>query len=169
MATSQLHSKLASIQSRLNTVQKTGVNSSQNYSYMTESDALRAVRPLLAEYKLSMVIGCTEQIQTQRYEQPGANGRTRYIRSVLVGMVLTLTDSESGESHTVLGYGYGEDDGDKALYKALTGGSKYLIAKAFGLETNDDPEKDDDYNTANTETPTKFPQSKRVDKSKLDW
>jgi hypothetical protein len=167
MAPSQLHSKLASIQSRLNTVPKTGVNSSQNYAYFTESDVLRAVRPLLAEHKLSMIIGCTDHIQTQRYEQPGSNGRTRYIRSVLVGMMLTITDSESGESYTVLGYGYGEDDGDKALYKALTGGAKYLVSKAFGLETGDDPEKDDDYNN-NTYKETPTPR-KSVDKSKLDW
>lgn len=138
----KLHSKLAEVQGHLQTVSKTGYNKNQNYSYVTEADLLDAVRPLLSERKVSMTIGSTGNVTMGRVEQPGNNGKVRFIRTALVDMELVLSDGETGERVTVKGHGYGESDDDKALYKALTGGSKYLIYKCFGISTGEEPETD---------------------------
>lgn len=44
----------------------------------------------------------------------------------------------------VLGFGYGIDPGDKGPGKAISYAVKYALLKAFGLETGDDPDYDQD-------------------------
>jgi len=44
----------------------------------------------------------------------------------------------------VLGFGYGIDQGDKGPGKAISYAVKYALLKAFGLETGDDPDQDQD-------------------------
>jgi hypothetical protein len=48
--------------------------------------------------------------------------------------------------------GEGQDAGDKAVYKAMTGALKYCLLKTFLIPTGDDPERD--------ETPAKPPAPK---------
>jgi hypothetical protein len=61
----------------------------------------------------------------------------------------------SGESIEYIGYGEGQDRADKALYKAITGGKKYLIANIFNVPTTDDPETDshEGFDTPAVKTP----------------
>ena len=62
---------------------------------------------------------------------------------------LTVFDSETGESNSVTAPGYAEDwsykdnkaTGDKAVYKALTGATKYAVRSFFCLPSEDDPER----------------------------
>jgi hypothetical protein len=49
---------------------------------------------------------------------------------------------ESGEWVEASAWGEGQDRGDKAVYKAITGARKYGVASALGLATTDDPEDD---------------------------
>lgn len=44
----------------------------------------------------------------------------------------------------VLGFGFGIDEGDKGPGKALSYAVKYALLKAYGLETGDDPDYDQD-------------------------
>lgn len=54
--------------------------------------------------------------------------------------------------------GYAEDKGDKAVYKAITGATKYAFWKCFGLSTGDDPETEDE----GAKSRTDLPDSKRA-------
>lgn len=58
-----------------------------------------------------------------------------------VQIKLTLLHS-SGEELSIVAWGEGQDHGDKAIYKAITGARKYGLACLFNLATSDDPERD---------------------------
>ena len=66
-----------------------------------------------------------------------------------VTVKLTVADAETGESFSVTAPGYAEDwsykdnrpSGDKAIYKALTGATKYAVRSFFCLPSEDDPER----------------------------
>lgn len=132
-----LHEKLARIQGELGVIGKTGHNKNQNYSFANEQSFLDAVRPLTSREGLSMVVSNT----LHSYEiQEKAEGKFNYI--AVVNTTLVITDGKSGESVTATAVGVGHDAGDKAVYKAQTGGAKYAYWKAFALATGDDPEKD---------------------------
>ena len=61
---------------------------------------------------------------------------------------LSVVDTETGESLSVTAPGYSEDfsykdnrpNGDKAVYKAITGATKYAVRSCFCLPSDDDPE-----------------------------
>jgi hypothetical protein len=53
-----------------------------------------------------------------------------------------LIDPDTGQSEEYLFSGSGSDNGDKALYKAVTGGLKYFLAANFNVAEDNDPEND---------------------------
>ena len=59
-----------------------------------------------------------------------------------VKITITLTDSTSGESVTIVGLGSGQDAGDKAVMKAQTAAIKYAYLLSLNISTGDDPEAD---------------------------
>ena len=67
-------------------------------------------------------------------------GNTEYIATVKVKF--TFIDGDSGEELSIHSVGEGQDAGDKAVYKAITGAQKYALMKAFMIPTGDDPEQD---------------------------
>ena len=68
------------------------------------------------------------------------SGSTQYI--VCVDMEFKFIDGDSGEELTLNMSGEGQDVGDKAIYKAISGAQKYALMKAFMIPTGDDPEYD---------------------------
>ena len=57
-----------------------------------------------------------------------------------------ITDPETGEFEEYLFFGTGADTGDKALYKAITGGHKFFLAANFNVAEGNDPESDESEN-----------------------
>ena len=53
-----------------------------------------------------------------------------------------FVDTETGAMHVGVMYGRGEDPADKGVYKAYTGGQKYILQKNLMVPTGDDPEMD---------------------------
>ena len=68
-----------------------------------------------------------------------------------------------GQTEEADGYGEGVDSGDKAPYKAITGGRKYALASLLGLATSDDPERDQ----VTPEQPAKPPQQPAEDPAQV--
>ena len=69
-----------------------------------------------------------------------AKGNVEQLATVEV--VVTLIDSESGETLTLKGLGSGQDSGDKSVAKAQTMAIKYCYLNSLAIATNDDPEAD---------------------------
>jgi hypothetical protein len=131
--------KLAKVMAETRWVEKKGHNSFFNYDYARETDILDAVRAKLAENGI-FVFTSVEHMDVKETGKRTRDGSP--VSLVFVRTKHTFWDGESGETIEVFGTGCGEDAGDKAIYKAITGAMKYFIAKNFLISTGDDPEKD---------------------------
>jgi hypothetical protein len=131
--------KLAKVMAETRWVEKKGRNSFFNYDYARETDILDAVRTKLAENGIFVFTSVehTDAKETAKRTRDGSP-----VNLVFVKTKHTFWDGESGETAEVFGTGCGEDSGDKAIYKAITGAMKYFISKNFLISTGDDPEKD---------------------------
>jgi hypothetical protein len=131
--------KLAKIMAETRWVEKKGRNSFFNYDYARETDILDAVRAKLAENGI-FVFTSVESMDLRETGKRTRDGSP--VNMVTVRTKHVFRDGESGETAEVFGTGSGEDSGDKAVYKAITGAMKYFISKNFLISTGDDPEKD---------------------------
>lgn len=131
-----LVTKLAEVMGLVHRVAKNGRNEFHKYDYATESDIAEAVRDGMAERHLMLVPNVKK---TKWREVPGKNGPqqicTLYVR-------FSVHDGDTGEVMEFNALGEGQDSGDKATYKAMTGAVKYALLKLFLIPTGDDPENE---------------------------
>jgi hypothetical protein len=123
-----IYSKIGKVMSQVSRVPKNGYNSFHKYNYATETDLTESIRPILLEAGLAFFSSVLEQ------ERQGEFTKTK--------MEFTLADIETGEVLKSIYWGEGQDKGDKGLYKAYTGATKYFLMKTFLIPTGDDPEGD---------------------------
>lgn len=131
----KLAAKLAKIMGEVRNVEKNGVNSFHNYKYAMEQDMLVAVREKLALANIFVLTG----ISSVDVKDTAKDGFLTTIRTVH-----TFVDGETGETLEASSAGQGTDKGDKGIYKAITGATKYFISKNFLIPTGDDPESFDE-------------------------
>lgn len=130
---------LDAIQRELKPIEKTGRNESQNYTYAKFENYVDGIKDILAQQGL-MIISTVKE--PKRLEpRPTKYGSLQY--AVEVAIIVRLFH-KSGEWIEIDCYGEGQDTGDKAIYKAITGARKYALACLLGLSTTDDPEDDDE-------------------------
>jgi hypothetical protein len=144
MSESSLHKKLATIQGQLTTIVKDGYNSNQKYKFVSEGSFLDKLKPLTSAVGITLVVS-SEMTRYTPIEKE--DGKFTFVAEC--NCTLTITDSETSESIVVHASGVGHDSGDKAIYKAMTGCSKYSFWKGFALATGDDPEVE-----SSSDTPT---------------
>jgi len=149
----KLVSKLAKVMETVKYIEKRGYNKFHRYNYATESDVSEKVREVLAENNVIMLPDVVEH--TTR-EHTNRNGVTEYIATVKIKF--TFIDGETGEELSIHSVGEGQDAGDKAVYKAITGATKYALMKAFMIPTGDDPEQDVGTDERNYTQPQQAPQ-----------
>lgn len=127
--------KLAEIMKEVGYIPKNGFNTFHKYSYATESDVQDAVREKMAARSIIMFPNVLDanirETKTQR-------GNVEYIATVTIEYI--IEDGDSGESRVFQVRGEGQDAGDKAIYKAISGTQKYAIMKLFMIPTGNDPE-----------------------------
>jgi len=145
---STLIKKLAKIMAETRWVEKKGHNSFFNYDYARETDILDAVRSKLATNGV-FVFTSIESVDLKETGKRTRDGSP--VNMVTVRTKHVFRDGDSGESAEVFGTGSGEDSGDKAVYKAITGAMKYFLSKNFLISTGDDPEKDSETERGNFE------------------
>lgn len=126
--------KLAEVMATVGYVKKTGRNTFQNYDYATEADIIASVRQEMANRSLILI---PDVIKTDWEVGPKQKVCTLTVE-------YTLEDGDSGEKRVFHVIGQGQDNQDKATYKAMTGATKYALMKLFLIPTGDDPEQDDD-------------------------
>lgn len=117
---------------------KTGRNEHDRYDYGTLEDYLNAARKPLLEHGLLLVsrpVG--DPVLSEAKAQSGSSLQ---IARVLVETRVIHAASKGWIAARV--WGEGRDRGDKAIYKALTGGRKYALAMVLGIYTTDEPEND---------------------------
>lgn len=130
--------KLLAVQRGITPIEKDGHNDFQNYDYATEGGYIQMLRPLLIENGL--VILSSVKSSSIAFVKKDKDGKETPITRV--EMDFTIVDAESGEQYVGGAEGYGADSLDKGIYKAITGATKYFMAKCFQIPTGDDPENE---------------------------
>lgn len=133
----KLLAKLLAVMEATGHVQKNGHNDFHNYDYVTEADLLEAVRGHLTGNRILVL--------------PAVVSTSHEGTLTTVMMEYTFYDVDSGESLTQTWAGQGDDKGDKGVYKALTGATKYFLVKSFLISTGDDPERVSDADRRNNQ------------------
>lgn len=128
--------KLCSVMAEAGYIKKRGHNEKFHYDYATEADVVDALRDKLAARNVFVFPSVMQS--ERKHHAKTASGGDMFITDVMIRW--TFVDGETGETHECLMPGCGTDTGDKGVYKAITGSSKYLFLKGFMLPTGDDPE-----------------------------
>lgn len=131
--------KLAQVLGEIHSIPKEGVNDHYGYKYVLEDTLTNQIRPILARWGISLVFGA------EKVEDLDGQGQGYWTR---VWCRFTLFDSDGHEFSTLCpGEGTDAKHPDKALYKAMTGSTKYFLYKTFLVSTGDEPERDDSPDT----------------------
>jgi hypothetical protein len=131
-----LIAKLAEVMASLKHVPKRGRNDFHKYDYATEADIADAVREGLASRGIMMI----PSVQSVTWREVEVKSGKQAIATLTV--LYRFTDGTQDLEFVMVGEG--QDSGDKAIYKAMTGATKYALLKFFLMSTGDDPEKDDE-------------------------
>ena len=133
-----IHEALSLAQAKVKAAFKSGDNKFDKYHYAKLEDFIEVAKPIMSELGLALVISADELIPLDD-RKTKAGGEEHAVRVKLTG-TLYYKDGTSIVSHC---YGEGQDRADKSIYKAITGGKKYLMAGLFQIPTTDDPEADE--------------------------
>ena len=121
-----LYQKLLTVMEAVDRVEKRGRNEFHKYDYVLEADLIEAVRKTLIEEGVFVFASVVEE----RTSTAGTEDKPKQITSVKTKYKFVNVDNPE-ESEEVLGFGQGEDQGDKGGYKAITGAMKYFLMKTF--------------------------------------
>lgn len=118
-------------------VQKTGRMEAgpARYRYAKEGDFIAAVRPLMETHGVTIRPVGMQVVTNEVFQRK--NGGDAYRVVLLVTYELLHA---SGDKLCVQACGEGQDSGDKAFNKAMTGAMKYALRQTFCVETGDDPD-----------------------------
>ena len=135
---------LLEVQKTIGGVQKGGRNTFKSYNYAKLEDYYNACKSALNEQGVIVYESVVEHSfiegRMSKPKQGETDGAPQYCARVMIELTMI---HELGGSLTIRCCGEGQDDQDKATYKAITGARKYAIAMAMNLVTTDDPEKDE--------------------------
>ena len=124
--------KLVEILAELGPVEKKGRNPHFGYNYVSEGQVMSELRHKLSSR--NVFLSTSVETCVPQYGEPKAGV------FVLVTTKHTFRDADTGEELTIGGAGLGWDSGDKGVYKAITGATKYALMKNFLITDEQDPE-----------------------------
>ena len=131
--------------------EKDGINRYQSYKYITEKQYKANFKKALKD------AGLVWKVQQLEYQYiPEVSEKMHMVICKFKGEII---DPETGEREEYIFFGSGSDNGDKALYKAVTGGHKFFLASNFNVAEDNDPESDADEVSKVSNIPT--PPEKR--------
>lgn len=152
--------KIVRLMNIVGAVSKDRANDFHHYKYLSAAGLLNKIQPALIE--LGLVARQAMYVYSENWIDTGKSRQ----HVVLVRCVLTIEDSETGDSMSVTSFGSGMDSGDKAVMKAQTAAHKYAWMHLLNIPTEDDPEADvrTDISTAiPVSSPTALPTGEILD------
>ena len=162
--------KIVKLMGAVGYVKKTGRNTQQNYTYITEADLADKFRAALIANNLALIPS-----MLMRRDHPITSKQGNTGTFTQVDMKYRLIDGDTGYEEEFCMGGDGMDYGDKALYKAITGAKKYAMKELAVISTGDDPEVDEQkspdthaFYNADNPPPDRTVQSQGGDGSRKD-
>ena len=138
-AIASLHSKMARVMGRMNTLRKDAKHQ-QGWSYVSYSKVADAIREALSAENVAVYVGVKDVRQTVVQLRNSEGMRCN------ASMQFTFADGDSGALCVMPWESEALDTGiaDKGLNKAYTAGEKYLLMRTFLVSSSDDVEPDAD-------------------------
>jgi hypothetical protein len=131
---------LARIMAQLPVLQPEGRNAHFGYGFIKDTQVSGALRPRMAKEGLMVIPNVLEESWV---ETKTGKGGISYVTKLKVEF--TVIHAASGDSIWGVGFGYGDDSGDKGANKAMTAAMKYWLLKLFqigGEDLEDDQRAD---------------------------
>ena len=141
-----VHQRICEVMKACTYVQKDRNKVAGQYTAVKHDDVTAKIRPYLLEQGLiltSSVVSC--DIEDTTVERKGRDGNVYPQRNVVAKVCVCqeiINVDEPKDRVIIHSHGMGEDQGDKAVGKAISYACKYGILKAFLLETGDDADHD---------------------------
>ena len=134
----ELIKKLIEVSKAIGYLQKDKRNTGQNYNYLSEAKIKETIK---AEFEKQGIVFNYSTEDVREYEISPTQKGTKQFNTIAKG-TYQFMDSDSKNVLSGTWFGSGSDTGDKGLYKAITGGIKYVLNTNFLIPTGDDPEND---------------------------
>jgi len=134
-----LAQKLAKAKKAVQAVAKNGRNNDQNYSYVKAEDVVETARQALNENDVVVLPPAQISADFDKLESRSGNGGM-FVKATFAFRVV---DGETGEGVETMRVGTATDyPGDKAIFKAETGATKYFLSALLNIPLGDgnDPE-----------------------------
>lgn len=135
-----IYQKLIEVSKAVGYLKKDKKNTMQGYSYLSEAKIKEVIKK---QFEQQGIIFNYSTRSVREYEISPTHKGTKQFCTIAEGSYSFL-DSDSKEVIKGHWFGSGSDTGDKGLYKAITGGIKYVLNTNFLIPTGDDPENDGD-------------------------
>lgn len=134
-----LYQKLLKITEAVGTIEKTGRNSKQNYSFIEQAQIVAELRPQLAKWGV-MIMPETVSRSIERYDVTRSGGYKGVDIHANVVSRFTVINADKPDERFVCDWDGGEaiDSGDKATNKATTASQKYFLMKLFNISDKED-------------------------------
>lgn len=144
-----LTSKLLEVSKAIKYLEKDKRNTQQGYSYLSEAKIKEVFKKAFEDNGILFNFS-TESVR--EYEiSPTRNGAKQFV--TIANGKYSFIDVDSDHELNGTWFGSGTDTGDKGLYKAITGGIKYILSPNFLIPTGDDPENDSENGNGNKPAP----------------
>ena len=132
-----IYAKLNKIQAKIKELIRTEENKFQKYFFFNELQVLQHLKPLLAEYKLTLLIS-DDISQSFIHEKEGKEHYVKYLKK------LEIVDSENPEQRLLFNFWAGGQNTDlaKAKGSAETYAIKYFLTKFFLIPVKDEIDPD---------------------------
>jgi len=161
--TSTLISKIAAASTKVGALMPDKTNTAQNYSYISADKILQRAGDALAEAGVVIIPSITQEaVNEVTYTDSYNKTKTRY--DAVITFEMLISDGTSEFKAPWSGRGSDFSVPDKAMYKAITSGHKYFIAKLLNIGIGNE---DGEHEAAQDATkPTQKPVDVSFDKPK---
>jgi len=140
MEKKNLKQKLLEVSKAIKYLKKDKRNTGQNYNYLSEAKIKEIIK---REFEKQGVLFHYSTDDITQYEiSPTHKGTKQFVTNIKGRYKFIDVDSDAFVAGTWAGSGM--DSGDKGLYKAITGGIKYVLNTNFLIPSGDDPENDNE-------------------------
>jgi len=129
-----IEQRLHAIQGKVEDMKKEGWNDFSKYQYLTAAQVVSKIKELMDEYRVIF----TYSAELLRFEEVGKSQKGAVVR--LTYAFVNIDNSKDMVKGTF--DSFAGDTGDKQVFKAVTGGIKYIYTGTFNIANEDDPEKD---------------------------
>lgn len=134
-----IHQRLHAVMGDVKYIQKEDKKVNGQYTFVSHDAVTAKCRESFVKHRIVVIPTTLEHtIESGKNKR----GETIYRTILLISTKFVNIDNPEDFIET-LSYGYGIDNQDKGIGKAYSYAYKYALLKTLGLETGDDPERDD--------------------------